>query len=367
LISELDQWLGITERLAKCFTDVRDQRRVEHSVEELLRQRLYGLVAGYEDLNDHELLRRDPLMAAVVGKADPLGENRIGEDKGNPLAGKATLNRLEVTNAKTDDGVRETHYHKIHANHKAIEKTLIELGVDSLPENTEEVILDFDATDDLIHGEQEGRFYNGYYRNYCYLPLYCFVGSIPFFANLGTSDRDACEGTVEALEIIVPILRKRFPNVRIILRGDSGFARDAIMKWCEENACDYVLGMVKNSQLIKMLGSALYRAREKACLTGGFACEFTEFQYRTTKSWSKERRIIGKAQIIRGKENPRFVVTNLPEVKWPETETETESKQSTAITDFSAEGIYRQNSVICLIQASSRAKLRAPDSRRRSP
>ena len=157
LISELDQRF-------------RDQRRDAHSVEELLRHRLYGLVAGYEDLNDHELLRRDPLMAAVVGKADPLGENRIGEDKGNPLAGKATLNGLEVTNAKTDDGAREKHYHKIHANHKAIEKTLIELGVDSLPENTEEVILDFDATDELIHGEQEGRFYNGYYRNYCYPP-----------------------------------------------------------------------------------------------------------------------------------------------------------------------------------------------------
>ena len=159
-----------------------------------------------------------------------------------------------MTNAKTDDGARATRYHKIHANPKAIEKTLIELGVDSLPESTEEVILDFDATDDLIHGEQEGWFYNGDYRNYCYLPLYCFVGSIPFFANLGTSDRDACEGTVEALEIIVPILRKRFPNVRIILRGDSGFARDAIMKWCEENACYYVLGMGKNSRLIKMLG-----------------------------------------------------------------------------------------------------------------
>ncbi len=169
-----------------------------------------------------------------------------------------------MTNAKTDDGDRTTHYHKTYADHDATEKILIELGVDSLPESTEEVILDFDATDDLIHGGQEGRFYNGYYRNYCYLPLYCFVGSIQFFAKLGTSDRDACGDTVEALEIIVPILRNRFPNVRIILRGDSRFARDAIMKWCEENACDYVLGMAKNSRLIKMLGSALYRAREQA-------------------------------------------------------------------------------------------------------
>ncbi len=200
------------------------------------------MVAGFEDLNDHETLRRDPLVAAVVGKTDPLGENRIGEDKGNPLAGKSTLNRLETTNAQTQNGDLSTHYHKIHAKHAEIENTLIRLGTQALPEATEEIILDFDATDDLIHGTQEGRFFHGYYRNYCYLPLYAFVNDIPFYAKLRTSDRDGCDGTVEALESIVPQLRSRFPQARIIVRGDSGFARESIMKWCEDHGCYYCLG-----------------------------------------------------------------------------------------------------------------------------
>jgi hypothetical protein len=334
LIGQLDRRLGLTERLSRCFSDSRDQRFVEHSLEELLRQRLYGLVGGYEDLNDHDLLRRDPLMAAIVGKTDPLGEERSGEDKGNPLAGKSTLNRLEIANAQTEEG-RSTHYHKIHANHQAIEKTLIEMGVETLPENTQEVVLDFDATDDLIHGNQEGRFYHGYYGNYCYLPLYCFVGEVPLYAKLRTSNRDGCDGTEEALEAIVPVLRERFPGLRIIVRGDSGFAREPIMKWCEDHHCYYCFGYAKNARVNRLLGPALFRAREQACLTG-YGRQFTEFRYQTQTSWSVERRVIGKAEIIRGKENPRYVVTNLPEENWPERD----EKLTTAITDFSAQGIY---------------------------
>lgn len=336
LISQLDQCLGITDRLAQCFTDLRDQRYVEHSLPELLRQRIYGLVAGYEDLNDHELLRRDPLIAAAVGKTDPLEEGRIGDDKGNPLAGKSTLNRLETTNAQTQNGDLSTHYHKIHAEHDDIERTLIELSTQALPEDTKEIILDFDATDDLIHGSQEGRYFHGYYRNYCYLPLYAFVGDLPFYAKLRTCDRDGCDGTVEALERIVLQLRNRFPQARIIVRADSGFAREAIMKWCEDNDCFYCLGMAKNTRLEKSLEPAMIKARETACLTGGYACRFDSFTYQTLNTWSRPRRLIGKAQIIRDKENPRFVVTNLPESPW----TEGESGRS-EITDFSPEGIYR--------------------------
>ena len=338
LISQLDQRLGITEQLSECFADFRDQRYVEHSLQELLRQRLYGLVAGFEDLNDHEALRRDPLIAAAVGKSDPLGENRIGEDKGNPLAGKSTLNRLETTNAQTQEGDISTHYHKIHAKHAEIESTLIGLATQALPVDTTEIILDFDATDDLIHGAQEGRFFHGYYRNYCYLPLYAFIGDIPIYAKLRTSDRDGCDGTVEALERIIPQLRARFPRAGIIVRGDSGFARDSIMKWCEDHGCYYCLGMAKNARLKKLLEPVMAKARETACLTGGFACQFGDFRYQTATSWSRERRLIGKAEIIRGKENPRFVVTNLPADHWPEAEQDLK----TEIRDFSPEGIYRR-------------------------
>ena len=335
-ISQLDQWLGITDQLARCFADHRDQRYVEHSLLELLRQRIYALVAGFEDLNDHEVLRRDPLIATAVGKTDPLGENRMGKDKGNPLAGKSTLNRLEITNAQTQNGELSTHYHKIHAKHAEIENTLIQLGTQALPKDTSEITLDFDATDDLIHGQQEGRYFHGYYHNYCYLPLYAFVDDIPFYAKLRICDRDACDGTVEALESIVPQLRARFPQARIIVRSDSGFAREAIMRWCEDHGCYYCLGMAKNARLKKLLEPAMIKARETACLTGGFACRFNGFRYQTTKSWSRSRRLIGKAQIIRGKENPRFIVTNLPEDHWPE-----EEPHTTDITDLSPEGIYR--------------------------
>ena len=338
LVSQLDERLGITAELAKCFEDRRDPRYVRHSLQELLRQRLYGLVAGFEDLNDHDVLRHDPLIAAAVGKTDPLPENGADESGSAPLAGKSTLNRLETTNAATQGGKTGSHYHKIQAKHEDLESTLIRLGTHSLLEDTQEVIIDFDATDDPIHGEQEGRFFHGYYRHYCFLPLYAFVGDIPFYAKLRSSDRDGCEGTVDALESVDPEIRARFPKARIIVRGDSGFARESIMKWCEDHGCYYCLGLAKNPRLNALLEPAMIRARETACLTGGFACEFHDFCYRTQTSWTCDRRVIGKAQIIRDKENPRFVVTNLPEDRWPEAEVEL----TTEIHDFSAEGIYRQ-------------------------
>ena len=253
LFGELDQRLGLSDAFARCFSDSRDQRLIEHSVPELIRQRVYGLIAGYEDINDHERLKYDPLLATAVGKEDPLGEDRCARDQGKALAGKSTLNRLELGAQK------QTGLHKIHADADAIESFFIEAGVAAIPANSKEIILDFDATDDLIHGMQEGRFYNGYYRNYCYLPLYCFCGNIPLLAQLKTSDIDASTGTVEALEKIVPALRKRFgKEVKIIVRGDSGFCRDEILKWCEENNVFYCIGLAKNKRLIQELNNALF-------------------------------------------------------------------------------------------------------------
>lgn len=306
LIGELDQRLRLSDTFARCFSDSRDQRLIEHSVPELIRQRVYGLVAGYEDINDHERLKYDPLLATAVGKEDPLGEDRCARDQGKALAGKSTLNRLELGAHK------QAGLHKIHADADAIESFFIEAGVAAIPGNSKEIILDFDATDDLIHGMQEGRFYNGYYRNYCYLPLYCFCGNIPLLAQLKTSDIDASTGTVEALKKIVPALRKRFgKKAKIIVRGDSGFCRDEILKWCEDNNVFYCIGLAKNTRLIQQLNNALFCARAAALLCGGHATEFDEFEYRTLKSWSCTRRVIGKAQIMPNGENPRFIVTNL--------------------------------------------------------
>jgi hypothetical protein len=313
LLREVDHQSGMIDRLAGCFSDYRKQRMVEHSVPELLRQRIFAMAMGYEDLNDHDSLRYDPVMAVGVGKVEPLGLDRGGEDRGKALAGKSTLNRLELTNAKTSEGgfiVGGTH--KIRADHDAIEALLIDLAISRLAEDSEEIVLDFDATDSLIHGDQEGKFYHGYYDAYCYLPLYCFIGPWPVWARQRTSNRDASDGTLEALEKIVPAIRKRFPEARIIVRADSGFARESIFSWCEQHGLFYVIGLAKNAVLLRHLEPTMFRAKADACLCGGHCTRFCEFDYRTAKSWSRARRVIGKAQVNPKGENPRFVVTNLP-------------------------------------------------------
>lgn len=311
LLREVDRRTGLIDQLAACFTDHRRPELIEHTVPELLRQRILGMAMGYEDLNDHDSLRRDPMMALGVGKVDPLGLDRCGIDRGRALAGKSTLNRLELTNAKTGKGaVRGVH--KIKADHEAIQRLLVRLAVSRLEADTKEVILDFDATDSLIHGEQEGRFFHGYYDAYCYLPLYCFIGPWPVWAQLRTSNRDACDGTVAALEKIVPLIRERFPETRIILRADSGFAREPIFAWCEANEVFYVTGMAKNAALLRHLDATMFRAKADACVRGGWYTYFCEFEYRTATSWSRARQVIGKAQVNPKGENPRFIVTNLP-------------------------------------------------------
>jgi hypothetical protein len=307
LLRQIDEGLGISRSLAGCFRDLRNPLLIEHSVRELVAQRLLGLAAGYEDLNDHNLLRLDPLFAVAVGKEDPLGTERAPQDQGKALASASTLNRLELGNNKN------TRCHKISANHEAIEDTLLRMGVRSLPKHSQEVVIDLDASDDPLHGHQEGRFFHGYYGCYCYLPLFAFVGSVPLWAELRTSDGDAARGAVDALKKIVSAVRKRCPKAQIIVRADSGFCREEIMAWCEaqQPKVYYCLGLARNSRLRDLMEDKFARVRELAILCGGVARGFTEFQYQTQKSWTLSRRVIGKAEVLGDKDNPRFIVTNL--------------------------------------------------------
>ena len=312
LLREVETKLGVVARLAKCFVDYRNHRFVEHKVEELLRQRIFGLALGYEDLNDHDRLRVDPLHAVMVGKKEPEGTDRLMErDKGKALAAHSTLNRLELGVEQLD-----WRYKKIAAQKDQIEDLLVKEGVKAIPRKSREIVLDFDATDDPLHGEQEGTYFHGYYQGYCYLPLYCFCGSIPLWAQLRDCKRDASDGTVEALEKIVRAIRKRFGRkVRIIVRADSGFAREQIMSWCEKHKrIYYCFGLARNSRLSKELQQDFSELHE-AVDSGREALpmrRFKDFDYRTLTSWSRLRRVVGKAEVLQRGDNPRFIVTNLP-------------------------------------------------------
>ncbi len=280
LLGQADRGLGLTRMLARCFTDRRDPDLVEHSVEELVAQRTIGLALGYEDLNDHTDLRRDPLVATVVGKEDVLGEKRrSSKDRGFACASAATLNRLELGTEFSD------RYRKLHAQPEAVEDALLEAGVRSLPKRQEVFFLDFDATDNPLHGQQEGRFFHGYYDSYCYLPLYCFCGSVVLWAELRESGQDASAGTVEALEKITAAIRRRFPKARIVVRADSGFAREPIMAWCEEREnVHYLIGLARNKRLQALLEEAMVSARMRSCLCGTACRQFVDTRYRTLDS-----------------------------------------------------------------------------------
>lgn len=308
LLRQVNNGLGLTRRLAGCFYDLRKQEFVDHAVQELLDQRLYGLALGYEDINDHERLRLDQLLAVACDKHDPLGLDRVHpEHRGVALAGASTLNPLELSNNK------ETSAHKIPHDPAQIEACLLEMGVRCLPKHAREVVLDLDAMGHRIHGMQEGRHFNAYYNDYCYLPLYAFVGDIPLWAQLRTCEHSAAHGVVPALEKMVAAIRKRCRKARIIVRGDSGFGVEEIMAWCEGQAgVYYCLGIGKHSALIEKLGPALADARARHCLTGASTRVFAEFEYQTKSSWSRKRRVIGKAEVMASGDNPRFIVTNLP-------------------------------------------------------
>jgi Transposase DDE domain group 1 len=249
LLRQIDEGLGISRSLARCFYDARNPLFIEHSVRELVAQRLLGMAAGYQDLNDHNLLRLDPLFAVAVGKEDPLGSGRAPQDQGKALASASTLNRLELGNNKN------SRCHKISADHEAIEDDLLRMGVRCLPKHSLEVVIDLDTTDDPLHGHQEGRFFHGFYGCYCYLPLFAFVGSVPLWAQLRTSEGDAARGAVDALKKLVAAVRKRCPKARIIVCADSGFCREEIMAWCEtqQPVVYYCLGLARNSRLRELI------------------------------------------------------------------------------------------------------------------
>ena len=309
LLRETEQATGIIAQFAGCFTDHRDPDLIEHTVEELVAQRIYALALGYEDLNDHDDLRHDPLLAVLVGKKDPLGRDRVREqDKGKALAGKSTLNRLELTPARANSASR---YKKISADRQAVLRLFTDLFLQSYEAPPERIVLDLDATDDPIHGHQAGRFFHGYYKNYCYLPLYIFCGDHLLSARLRPSNIDASAGSVKELERIVGQIRAQWPHVQIVIRADSGFCRERIMAWCEANDVDFVLGLAKNKRLITEIASELKQAKTQYEATGKAARVFKDFIYQTRNSWSRARRVVGKAEHLAKGANPRFVVTSL--------------------------------------------------------
>jgi hypothetical protein len=299
LLGATNRVLGLTRRLAACFKDNRNPIFTEHAVETLVMQRIVGIALGHEDLSDHDDLRHDPVMAVLAGK---LAASRADCA---PLAGKSTLNRLELSKAEP------TRYARIAADTPAIERLFVDLFLDAHTKAPAQITLDVDATDDPLHGHQEGRFFHGYYDCYCYLPLYVFCGRHLLAAKLRRSDIDASAGTVEEMARIVGQIRTRWPRVRILLRGDSGFCREALMAWAEANRVDYVFGLARNARLAGEIETEMTAARTAAEKTGKPARRFRDFRWSTLKSWSRARRVIGKAEWTRGEANPRFIVTSL--------------------------------------------------------
>ena len=299
LLGQTNRALNLTHRLAGCFTDARSPTLVEHAVETLLLQRITGIALGYEDLCDHDTLRHDPVLAVLAGKLEAKRKARA------PLSGKSTLNRVE------HGAARPTRYHKIAANAGAIEALFVDLFLDAHQRAPSRIILDLDATDDPLHGNQEGRFFHGYYDCYCYLPLYIFCGHHLLAATLRRSNIDAAAGAKEEIARVIERIRARWPKTRILLRADGGFCREEIMAWCEANRVDYVFGLARNERLQNEIASEMEVARAMAERTGKPARRFRDFRWSTRNSWSRERRVIAKAEWTNGEANPRFIVTSL--------------------------------------------------------
>jgi hypothetical protein len=304
LLRQTDQRLNLLPRLAECFLDGRNQKQVEHSILEMLSQRIYGLALGYEDINDHEQLRTDPVFGILAGRGE-LDE---------PLAGKSTLNRMELGTGTKD------RYKKITFWKDAMDELLVKVFIESHQKAPNEIILDVDTTDLPLHGKQEGRFFHGYYDSYCYLPLYIFCGKQVLCARLREANHDASFGSLAEIRRIVAQIRMAWPEVKIILRGDSGFCRNELMSWCENNGVDFVFGLARNQRLRRIIGAQMNEATQQWHQTGQPARVFSEFQYKTKKTkkggWDRERRVAAKAEHIEGKENPRFVVTSLTSERW---------------------------------------------------
>ena len=304
LLRETDRRLNLLPRMAGCFLDGRNQARIDHSILEMLSQRIYGLALGYEDINDHEQLRTDPVFGILAGR----------EELDEPLAGKSTLNRMELGAGAKD------RYKKITFWKDALDELLVKVFIESHDNAPAEIILDVDTTDLPLHGKQEGRFFHGYYDNYCYLPLYIFCGEHVLCARLREANHDAAFGSLQEIQRIVAQIREAWPATKIILRGDSGFCRNQLMSWCENNSVDFVFGLARNQRLRKIIGAQMHAATQQWNQTGKPARVFSEFRYQTKKTkkggWDRARRVVAKAEHIDGKENPRFVVTSLAGEAW---------------------------------------------------
>jgi Transposase DDE domain group 1 len=299
LLGATDRQIRLVERFAGCFTDHRAVELIEHTVPRLVGQRVLGIALGYEDLIDHDRLRHDPVMAVLGGRLEAKRADCA------PLAGKSTLNRLELSRAEP------TRYHKISYDAAVIEGLFVDLFLDAHAAAPAQITLDLDATDDPLHGHQEGRFFHGYYDNYCYLPLYVFCGRHLLASKLRPADIDASAGSVEEMARIIARIRQRWPQIRILLRADSGFAREALMAWCETNAVDFLFGLARNSRLVGEIQAELTEAAEQSRQTGKAARRFKDFTWTTRDSWSRQRRVVAKAEWTAGEANPRFVVTSL--------------------------------------------------------
>jgi hypothetical protein len=300
LLGATDKAIGLVERFAGRFSDGRSRDRIEHAITTLVGQRVFGLALGYEDLLDHDWLRHDPVMAVLAGKLEARRPNCA------PLAGKSTLNRLEHA-----PGGEPTRYHRIGHDAAAIERLFVELFLDAHRKPPAQIILDLDATDDPLHGHQEGRFFHGYYDCWCYLPLYVFCGRHLLAAKLRRSNIDASAGAVEEIGRIVREIRARWRRVKILLRADSGFAREALMSWCERNRVDYVFGLARSARLEAEIAADLAHAEAVSRTTGTAARVFKDFHWTTLDSWSRQRRVVAKAEWTQGGPNPRFIVTSL--------------------------------------------------------
>jgi hypothetical protein len=299
LLGATDRAIGLMGRFASCFHDERRQELIEHEIVTLVGQRVFGIALGYEDLNDHDELRHDPLMAVLAGKLEARRKECA------PVAGKSTLNRLELSR------LEPTRYHKISHNPIAIKRLLVDQFLEAHERAPSEIILDLDATDDPVHGDQEGRFFHGYYDCYCYLPLYVFCGRHLLAAKLRPASMDAAAGAVEEVARIVAHIRRRWPHARILVRADSGFAREELMAWCEANGVHFLFGLAQNERLVANIAAELARAEARSRRTGKPARSFKEFMWTTRRSWSRKRRVVAKAEFTSGEANPRFVVTSL--------------------------------------------------------
>ena len=300
LLREADRAIGLIRRVAACFTDHRDADQVIHALPTLIGQRIIAVALGYEDVNDHDALRRDPVLALFSDQLEPKRQDCA------PLAGKSTVNRLE--HAPRDGGDR---YHKIGHDPQALAAVFADVFLDAYGKPPEEIVLDLDATDDPLHGHQEGRFFHGYYDCYCYLPLYVFCGRHLLAAQLRRANIDAAAGAKDEVARLVAHIRRRWPKVRILLRADSGFAREELMAWCEANSVDYLFGLARNRRLLDEVEAELAAAAAEHQQTGKPARRFKDFTYTTLDSWSRVRRVIGKAEHLDKGANPRFIVTSI--------------------------------------------------------